>query len=170
MTVSTERDQQIQKLRDLVKSIDFGMLTTIAEDGSLHSRPMSVNNEIEPNGDLWFFTYASTHKVFEIDRHQQVNVSFAAPDQQRYVSMSGTAELVRDRNKMQELWQPQLKAWFPQELDEPDIALIKVNVERAEYWDAPSSFVAHAIGLVKAITTGEKADDGKNEKISLKEL
>ena len=143
------------------------MLTTIDEDGTLHSRPMSTNGQVESDGTLWFFTYANSHKVTEVEQHQQVNVSFSAPSKQRYVSMSGTAQLVQDRNKIQELWKPELKAWFPNELDEPDIALLKVNVVKAEYWDAPSSWVAHTIGLVKAIATGEKASSGENEKINL---
>src|SRR3712207_6666384 len=111
MTVSTEnRNAQLEKLRDLVKDIDYCMLTTINDDGSLHSRPMALNSEIEENGDLWFFTYASSYKVHEIDRDQHVNVSFAAPDKQTYVSMSGKAQLVRDRQKIEELWRPGLKA------------------------------------------------------------
>lgn len=167
MTTSTDRNEQIKKLRELVKDIEIGMLTTIDEDGTLHSRPMSTNGQVEPDGTLWFFTYASSHKVTEVEQHQQVNVSFSAPSKQRYVSMSGTAQLVQDRNKIQELWKPELKAWFPNELDEPDIALLKVNVAKAEYWDAPSSWVAHTIGLVKAIATGEKANSGENEKINL---
>jgi general stress protein 26 len=172
MTTSTghpeDQHQQIQKLRDLIKDIEIGMLTTVDQDGSLRSRPMSTNGEVDSDGTLWFFVYASSHKIDEVDRHQQVNVSFAAPNKQRYVSVSGWAELVQDRNKVQELWKPELKAWFPQGLDEPDIALLKVNAEKAEYWDAPSSFVAHTIGLVKSITTGERAKVGENEKVQLK--
>lgn len=168
MTTTTNHDAQLTKLRELVKDIDFCMLTTIAEDGSLHGRPMSANGEIEPNGDLWFFTYTDSAKVTEVDRTEQVNVSFSAPDKQRYVSMSGTAQLVQDRAKMQELWKPELKAWFPQELDEPEIALLKVTVETAEYWDAPASWVAKTIGFVKAVTTGKKANSGENEKLNLK--
>ena len=88
---------------------------------------------------------------------------------QSYVSLTGTAEIVRDRQKLEELWQPQLKAWFPKELDEPDIALLKVNVEKAEYWDSPSSIVANAISLVKAVTTGKPASNvGEHEKVDLK--
>ncbi|NEQ18893.1 MAG: pyridoxamine 5'-phosphate oxidase family protein [Microcoleus sp. SIO2G3] len=168
MTDSQNRDEQIKKLRELIKDIDIGMLTTVDEDGSLHSRPMSTNSEVEFDGDLWFFTYASSHKVTEIEHQEQVNVSFSDPHKQNYVSVSGKAELVRDRTKLQQLWKPQLKAWFPKELDEPDIALLKVSVEKAEYWDAPSGFVAHTIGLVKAITTGEKPNVGENEKVTLK--
>ncbi|MBD2605036.1 pyridoxamine 5'-phosphate oxidase family protein [Scytonema hofmannii FACHB-248] len=167
MTTDTDQNQKIEKLRELVKDIDCGMLTTIDDDGTLHSRPMSTNGVIESDGTLWFFTYAPSHKVDEIEHHEQVNVSFAAPNKQSYVSMSGTAQLVKDRNKIEELWKPELKAWFPKGLDEPDIGLIKVNVVKAEYWDAPSNFVAHTIGLVKAITTGEKASSGENEKIAL---
>ena len=167
MTTATH-DEKVEKLRELVKEIDFCMLTTIAEDGNLHSRPMSVNGEIEPNGDLWFFTYADTAKVTEVDRVEQVNVSFSAPDKQRYISMSGTAKTVRDHAKMQELWKPELKAWFPQELNEPGIALLKVTVETAEYWDAPADWIAKTIGFVKAATTGKPANSGENEKLNLK--
>lgn len=170
MTDSQNRNQQIQKLRELIKDIEIGMLTTVDDDGTLRSRPMSTNSEVELNGDLWFFTYASSHKVTEIEHQEQVNVSFSAPHKQTYVSVSGQAQLVRDRKKMEQLWKPQLKAWFPKELDEPDIALLKVNVEKAEYWDAPSGFVANTIGLLKAVTTGEKANVGENEKITMRSV
>jgi general stress protein 26 len=149
----------------MVKDIDFAMMTTICKDGTLHSRPMSTNGEVEFDGDLWFFTYASSEKVAEIEHNNQVNLSFAAPQKQSYVSISGTAQLIRDRAKLEQLWKPQLKAWFPKELEEPDIALLKVNVEKAEYWDSPSSPVAHAIGLVKAVATGEPYSGGENVKI-----
>ena len=90
MTDSQNRDQQIKKLRELIKDIDIGMLTTVDEDGSLHSRPMSTNSEVEFDGDLWFFTYASSHKVTEVEQHHQVNVSFSDPHKQNYVSVSIT--------------------------------------------------------------------------------
>ena len=167
MKTATEQSQQIQKLRELIKDIDYCMLTTVDDDGCLRSRPMASNGQIDANGDLWFFTYASSHKVVEVDRQNQVNVSFSDPKKQQYVSLSGTAEIVRDRAKMQQLWKPELKAWFPQELNEPDIALLKVNAEKAEYWDAPAGWVAKTLGFIKAATTGEKAGSGENAKISL---
>ncbi|RUR86894.1 pyridoxamine 5'-phosphate oxidase family protein [Chlorogloeopsis fritschii PCC 9212] len=160
--------ENLKKLRDLIKDIDYAMLTTVNEDGTLHSRPMATNREVEFDGDVWFFTYASSYKVVEINRNHQVNVSYAAPNKQCYVSLSGTAELVRDRQKLEQMWQPQLKAWFPKGLDEPDIALLKVNVEKAEYWDSPSSIVANTISLVKGAMTGKPADVSKHEKLELK--
>ena len=147
MTTSTNQNQHIHTLHRLIEDISCGMLTTVDPDGSLHSRPMNKTSEIQSDGTLWFFTNASTHKVFEIERHQQVNISFTSPQDQRYISISGIAELVQDRNKMQELWKPELKAWFPQGLDESDLALLKVKINRADYWDSQSNSRQQTIRL-----------------------
>ena len=161
-------DEAVSKLRDLIKGIDIAMLTTVdSSDGTLRSRPMSTNGDVEFDGDLWFFTRASSHKVEEIERSPQVNASFAQPNKQNYVSMSGTAALVTDRDKMKELWKPELKAWFPQGTDDPDMALLKVTVVKAEYWDAPSSLLLHAYGLVKATLTGQSPSGGEDVKVIL---
>jgi general stress protein 26 len=148
MATSTDRDQQIQKLRELIKDIDYGMFTTVDDNGSLHSYPMSRSGGINSDAALWFFTYSASHKVTEIEHHKQVNVSFSSPEEQQYVSISGTAELVEDRNKMRELWKPELQTWFPKGLDEPDIALLKVNINQVNYWDSVSSFKPQTISFL----------------------
>jgi general stress protein 26 len=147
MATSTDRAQEIKKLHELIKDIDYGMFTTVDDDGSLHSYPMSKSGEINSEATLWFFTYAASHKVTEIEHHNQVNVSFSSPEQQRYVSISGTSNLVKDHNKMRELWKPELQAWFPKGLDEPNIALIQVNVNEVNYWDSTSSFKPQKISF-----------------------
>lgn len=167
MTDHAVHADQVKKIADLIKSIDFGMLTTVDAEGRLHSRPMSSNKEVEFDGDVWFFTYGSTPKVHEIENKPYVNVAFSDPKTQTYVSLSGRAELVRDPAKIQELWQPSLKAWFPKGVDEPDIALIKINADQAEYWDSPASSIAHAISLVRGTLTGKPAQSGENEKVDL---
>jgi general stress protein 26 len=161
-------DEKLAKLREIVKAVDICMLTTVDEGGDLHSRPMSNNREVEFGGDLWFFTYGSSHKVDEVGRVPKVNASFADVSSQQYASLTGRAEIVRDRAKIEELWQPQLKAWFPEGTDTPDIALLRVSVERAEYWDGSQSVVAHAVSLVSSLVTGEPAQSGENEKLELK--
>ncbi|MEP6742946.1 MAG: pyridoxamine 5'-phosphate oxidase family protein [bacterium] len=162
------QSDDLKKLREMVKDIDFCMLTTVDENGDLHSRPMSVNGEIDADGDLWFFTYGSSHKVVEIGKTPKVNASFANPEDFRFVSMTGTAQLVRDRAKIKELWQPQLKAWFPEGTEEPDIALLRINVDKAEYWDSPSSKIAQAFSFVSALVTGKEASGGENKKVDLR--
>jgi general stress protein 26 len=162
---NTDNNENIKKLRDLIKDIKFAMLTTVEEDGTLRSRPMATQ-EVEFDGDLWFFTNAKAPKVNEVQHDQHVNLSYAQPDKQKYVSVSGTAQLVRDRQKIEELWNPLFKAWFPQGLDDPDLALLKVSVNKAEYWDSPSSQVVRLLGFAKAVVTGKSSGNlGEHEKI-----
>lgn len=166
MEQEQERAGSIRKLGEMIKDIEFAMLTTIDEDGSLRSRPMATQHT-EFDGDLYFFTRASAPKVGEIEREHHVNVSYAKPEDQRYVSISGTAQILRDREKIKELWSPALKAWFPEGEDDPDLALLRVRVERAEYWDSTSSTMAHFIGFIKSVATGTTYQPGDNEKIEL---
>ena len=161
------RENDLEKLRELVKDIDFCMLTTVDEGGDLHSRPMSSNGDIDADGDIWFFTNASSHKVSEIAKLPKVNVSFADPDNQRYVSVSGTAQLVRDRAKIDELWRPEFKIWFPEGKDDPEVALLRISLEKAEYWDSPSSTIGYALSFVSSLVTGKQPDLGVNKKVDL---
>jgi general stress protein 26 len=168
MTAPTQtRENDLGKLRELVKDIDFCMLTTVDESGDLHSRPMSSNGDIDPNGDIWFFTNSSSHKVSEITKLPKVNVSFADPENQRYISVSGTAQLVRDRAKIDELWRPQFEMWFPEGKDDPEVALLRVTLEKAEYWVSPSSTIAYALSFVSSLVTGKQPDLGENKKVNL---
>lgn len=162
--MNQNRDEAIKKLEELIEGIDFCMLTTI-DGGHLRSRPMSTQ-DFEFDGDLWFFTSDQTHKVDEIAKDNRVNVSYSEPGNDRYVSVSGGGEIVRDRAKIEELWSPVLKAWFPEGLDDPSLCLLKVSVEQAEYWDTPSGKIVQLVGFVKALATGEQIQTGENEKLT----
>jgi general stress protein 26 len=157
----------VDKLWSMIKGIEVAMLTTVDEDGTLRSRPMWVQQQ-DFDGDLWFFTRAGSPKVFEVGKHRQVGLTFAEPKRQDYVSVSGAADLLRDREKARELWSEWLKTWFPQGLDDPDLALLRVRVEKAEYWDAPSSTMVHLYGYVKSRVTGEPPQPGDAAKVALR--
>lgn len=165
MSERPTRREEMQKISAMINEVRFGMMTTIAPDGTLRSRPMTTQ-EVEFDGDLWFFVGADTDAATESQGERQVNVSFADPGKQSYVSLSGTARLVRDRRKMEEHWNPVYKAWFPQGLDDPNLALLKVSATGAEYWDAPSSKVVRVLGMAKALMTGEAF--GENEKLEIR--
>jgi general stress protein 26 len=168
MEQSTYRQQQFSKLDELIKDVHIAMLTTIDEEGALRSRPMAAA-QVAFDGELWFFTGADAPKVEEAQLHHQVNVSFADLEHQRYVSISGTATLVPDRQKMEALWSPWFRTWFPQGLDEPNLTLLKVDVEKAEYWDAPSSTMVRFYGVVKATLTGKAPQAGEHAKLIVDE-
>jgi general stress protein 26 len=153
------------KLWSLIKSAKFAMLVT--EDGDhLRGRPMAASQD-GFDGTLWFFTRASSHKVTEVTADSRVCVTYAEPDSQDYVSFSGRAALVQDRAEIDKRWLPLLKAWFPDGKDDPDVALLKVTVDQAEYWDAPNGTVVQVYGYVKAALTGESPNAGENKKVQV---
>jgi general stress protein 26 len=158
--------EAIEKLAELIADTRTAMFTTRASDGTLRSRPMATQRA-RFDGVLWFFTGRSTDKTVEIEHEGQVNVAYANPDDQAYVSISGTAQIVDDRAKARELWNPFYKAWFPKGLDDPDLRLIKVDVTGAEYWDASSSAMVHLIGFAKAVATGQRYEPGDNASVRL---
>ncbi|MES2663487.1 MAG: pyridoxamine 5'-phosphate oxidase family protein [Pseudomonadota bacterium] len=163
--MESQKQQSVQKLNALIKDVKVAMVTT-CDSKVLRSRPMHTQ-KAEFDGDIWFFTSSETHKIEEIEQDRRVNISYAAPEQNTYVSVSGKASLVHDKEKIKELWNPIYKAWFPEGLDDPNLVLLKVSAEQAEYWDSTSNTIVQLAGFVKAVLTGERAKGGENEKIIL---
>jgi general stress protein 26 len=124
--------------------------------------------DVEFDGDLWFFAYSDSDLVAQVGANPQVNVAFSDTRQHNWISISGTAAAVDDRAKAKELWNPLLKAWFPDGLDTPTLTLVKVAAESAEYWAAAhSSKVVTLLGYAKAAVTGKTPDAGENETVRL---
>jgi general stress protein 26 len=166
MTDKTEQEQR-DTVKKLIKDARICMLTTMTADGRHVSRPMALQ-EVEFDGDLWFFAYADSDLVQQIGSSPQVNVAFSDSKQNAWVSLSGAAARVDDRAKAQELWNPMLKAWFPDGLDSPGLTLVKVHPDTAEYWAAAhSSRVLTLLGYAKAAVTGKTPDAGDNETVRM---
>jgi general stress protein 26 len=157
-------DEAREKVRELVKDTRIAMLTTVDANGRLVSRPMGVQ-EVEFDGDLWFFADETSAKVGEIAHDAQVNVSFSSGSS--WLSVSGTASLVRDRERIHELWNPVAGAWFPEGPDAPSVVLVRVEADSAEYWDSPGGRLATAISLAKAKLTGRRYAGGQNATVEL---
>ena len=161
----TDSVEARQKLWEMIKDIEVCMMVT-EDGGDLRARPM-VATQTEFDGTLWFYTRAGSHKVEEVQKDQTVCLTYAEPKDQNYVSLSGKARLDFDREKIKQRWVESLRVWFPKGSDDPDIALLEVEVKQAEYWDAPSSAMLHAYGYVKAVVTGKPPAPGGNEKVQL---
>lgn len=164
MDLDKQPTEELTKVGSMIKDIGFAMLTTAEEDGTLRSRPMQTL-QLDAEGQLWFFTGLSSPKVQQALENRKVCVAYARPDKQDYVSVSGTARVVRDRAKMQALWTPFIKPWFPKGLDDPDLVLLTVRIEDAEYWDSPGTAVGRYYGLAKAMVTSDKEALGENAKV-----
>lgn len=146
-----------EKLVELVGRAQSAMLTTMTPSGDHVSRPMAVQ-EAEFDGDLWFYAYEDSDKVRQIRTAPQVNVSLSNDKQSEWTSIAGTAEVVHDGAKAEELWAKPMETWFPDGLETPGLTLIKINAETAEYWDSSSSKVKQLLGMRRAIKNDDPGE------------
>ena len=163
--MTENKQQEHDKIGSLIKDARVAMLTT-ERDGRLYSRPM-VASQKRFDGTLWFFTRKSSPKVDEVTTHRSVNVAYASSESMSFVSLSGNSVLVEDRSAIDEHWNEWVKVWFPDGKDDPDLALLRVDVDTAEYWDAPSSKMVIAFDYLKARITGSRPDLGEHGKIDV---
>ena len=153
MHTSTEDDKNAQKIWDLIKDAHSALLVTKGADGRLDSRPMGcVQTDFE--GTIWFLTFAHSSKVNEIAQDDEVLISYANPSEYEYVSLSGTARLVRDSEKLKELWSEAFRVWFPSGLDDPKLALLAVTIDEAKYWTNAASVLTYGWAYLKARLLG----------------
>jgi general stress protein 26 len=153
-----DKPKQWSDLLDKIRSIKFAMLTTENDAGYLHSRPMATL-EAEDDGVLWFFTGRSTLKAHEIGRNPRVNLAYSDGGHDTFVSVAGEAHLVGDPDKAEALWNPLMQAWFPKGLEDPDLVLMRVDVDEAEYWDTASKKMTTLIRFAKSLAGHGPRDD-----------
>lgn len=142
-------------LNELLQSFDTAMLITRHHDKN-HARPMAIA-EVEGGSTIWFITSDGSPKAEEIRSDTRVSVTFQSD--RKFIALSGTSALVHDRARIAALWKDAWKVWFPDGKDDPSIALIKVNVEDAEFWDnAGGKGIRYVYEAVKGLVSGERPD------------
>lgn len=149
-----------KKIGGLVKGIHIAMMTTLTGDGKMSSRPMAVQ-DAPFEGTLWFLTRAGSEKVGELSRDHDVMLTFAEPKDSKYIALKGTGSVSRNPAKVKELWNPMYKAWFPKGEDDPEIAVLRVDVEEGDYWEASGSKVVMLAKYAVAAATGGKVPLGE---------
>ena len=148
------------QLWDLIKDIKFAMFTTRHANGHLHSRPMTTqNSKLDEDANLWFFMSRSGDPVRDLTLDPTVNVAYADPGQDSYVSISGTARVVEDMAIKQRLWTKLAEAWFPGGVTDPDLALVQAKITHANYWNVKESKVVQLYQMAKAAVTGKPPVD-----------
>lgn len=158
----TDEASDRDKLVELMRDMRIAMFTTTADDGTLQAVPMA-RQEVEPSGELWFITARDTRHVRDIRQRPHVGLTFSSAD--AWVSIHGAAAVIDDEAKLKELWNSFAEAWLPGGPEDPNAALIRVDVTGGEYWDTPGSRVASVISFAKSKLTGDtfKPDHGTAE-------
>lgn len=151
---NTETTDDQAKLLEVIGDIPIAMLTTFGGDGP-RSVPMA-RQEVDPSAELWFITARDTEHVRAIQADPRVSLTFAARDQ--WAAAYGRATVVDDLGKLRELWTTFAEAWLPGGPEDPNAALLRVDLEHGEYWDTPGSRVASLISLAKSKLTGDTYD------------
>lgn len=163
-TAKASKTKDLEKLRELIEDIDMAMFSTQARDGRLVSRPLYAQ-QMDDEGHLWFITDRNSHKADEIEKNPQVNIAYAAPSDNTYVSIAGIAEVRDDRKKLHELWSPAMSLFYPKGEDDPDLCLLKVRMQSAEYWDSPGGFIGNALYLAMTTITGDVGSLADNQRM-----
>jgi general stress protein 26 len=152
---ASDTPESRELLWKLIKDTRFAMFTT-RHGGHLHSRPMTTQNKaIDEDRSLWFFMSRRSGPVDDIEADPTVNVVYANPSSDSYVSVSGTAVVRDDPARKQQLWNKMTEAWFPNGPDDPDVTLVEVQIIHANYWDVKESKVVQLFEMAKAVVTGE---------------
>lgn len=168
MSSKTPVTHDLTTLLEKIKDVRIAMLTTSDDQHCLHSRPMFTQKP-DADGSLLFLTDKDSAKIYEVKKDSQVNLSYANPDSNVYVSVSGRANAFRDQAKIDALWSEPMRAWFPKGKDDPQIMILKVEIDKGEYWDTPSSLLTQAYAYARAVVTGEPSkDDDVNQHAQVK--
>lgn len=157
--------EEVEKVRELMQGARLAMLTSVDHGaGRLVSRPMAVQ-QVEEDGTVWFFAHDESPKADQLRADPSVNVAFT--EGSSWVSLAGRGEIVHDRAKIDELWNAGVEAWFPDGRDAPGVALLRIDPDSAEYWDAPGGRVTSVIAYAKSKLTGERPDVGEARVVEL---
>lgn len=146
-----------QVLWDLIKDTRFCMLAHRHTDGTLHSHPLTTQNkDLGEDGRLYFFVSRSSEVGQRLQQDGNVNLAYANVDKDTWVSITGTARISEDMQKKKELFNVMAKAWFPGGVDDPNLELVEVKIEEAEYWNVKENKLLQLLKMGKAAATGTR--------------
>lgn len=158
---------ELENLYERIAEMETAMMTTRRPDGHLESRAMATQKRAD-GADLWFVTAEATAKVRDLEADPHLNLAYYKDRTREWVSVSGLAELSRERAKIHELYAADWKLWFPDEgdprhgtPDDPRLVLIGVKIHAAVFLevDKPQPVVPYEIA--KGWVTGDTPDLGE---------
>ena len=130
----TTRRAAIPQIAALISKIDICLFSTRGDEGQLHARPMSNNGQVEWEGRSWFFAPSDGRLVAELDADPQAVAAYRAEESYDFISISGRATLETDQELKKQYWLPELERWFPNGLEDPNVTLIRLDAEHADWW------------------------------------
>jgi general stress protein 26 len=158
--------EAIEKIRDLAKDINIAMLCTNLSNTPISTCPMATQ-EVDDAGQIWFLSVKNSNHNHDIEQDGRAQLIYAHPNQFAFLSLYGTAEILDDRQKIEELWSPEAKIWFQKGKDDPNISLIRFLPEEGYYWDTKTNKMIAFLKMAASLVTGKTMDDGIEGKLKL---
>lgn len=162
------KQENIDKIQEVIKDIKFAMMTTINGKGDLHAWPMTTSEANLGAKEIWFIGDKKSDIYKDLQSNAKVGLAYASQDEKNYVSISANAELVTDEAKLDELWSPVYNAFFEHGKEDENVQLMKVVPHGAECWISGSSTINVFKMAAAALQDGKKAEDvGEQFSVSL---
>ena len=159
----SDKAADIDRVWTLIDDIPVAMVITHEGQGQhMRARPMAMR-PARAEGVIYFLTDVDAPKAAEIRRNESICLALADNKAQKYVSITGHAEIIDDRQRVKEIWSIYDKAFWPDK-DDPRIRVLRVTPESAEFWEGAGTVVT-AVKLVAAMASGERMNVGANEKV-----
>ncbi len=163
-TQDLQNEEAIKKIQELVKAANVCLFVSQLTQAPVSVRPMSTS-KVDEEGHVWFFSKKDSDKNEHILEDDQVQLLYSNNASSEYLSLYGHAEIVHDRNKIEELWTPLAKTWFREGIDDPSITLLKVTPKEGHYWDTKNGKVISLIKMAVSAVTGKTKDIGREGKV-----
>ncbi len=162
------RKEAIEKIREIVDQANTCFFCTSLTTGSTHSsRPMSVQ-KIDDEGNLWFLSAKDSHKNKELARDPDVQLFFQGSKHSDFLQLHGKATIMDNKSKIKELWEPVLKTWFTEGVDDPRISVIRVELFTGYYWDNKHGNAVAGVKMLIGAMLGKTMDDSIEGKLRMK--
>ena len=166
-TTNLQSGEGIEKLKDLVEEIDICLFCTNLKTGDAATCMPMAAQQVDDEGNLWFFSDIASDKNREIKQDKRVQLFFSHPGKNSYLIINGDAEIIIDKNKTDELWTPLVKTWFKEGKDDSNISLIKVNTQSSYYWDTAGNKMINFFKMIASVVSGTTLVDAKEGTINV---
>ena len=151
--------EAVRKLKDVVDNEHIAMFHTGVHSPDEHVRPMTVQKVCD-QGNFWMLSARGSKKNADITANPEVMITIAIPGRSQFLAVHGTAQVVDDQRKKDELWSNIAKAWFPQGKEDPALTVLKVAPRDCYYWDTKDGRIVSLLKIATAAVTGNMNDSG----------
>lgn len=162
-----EKKEGILKLKKMVDEVKFCFFITDLENEKGSSSTIMTAQQVDDEGNIWFFSGSNSDRNKDIEENKNVQMYFSSPEKNSYLSVNAKANIVMDKSKIKELWNPLLTIWFKDGIEDKNISLIKVTTKTANYWDSDGGKMINFFKMITSVITGNNTIDSTQGKIKI---